>query len=154
MRHEFPRAIRTLLCVAAMLALCSPARAATSQLAASLADPALAIQTALAADDGSGVAAQASALAQAAAGLGPAAAPLASAAAALAAQTDLAAMRRLYGELSAALVAYVRAEKLALPDGIRPAYCPMARRPWLQKDGAIRNPYYGRAMTTCGEFTD
>ncbi len=29
-------------------------------------------------------------------------------------------------------------------------YCPMADAYWLQAVGEVRNPYYGRRMTTCG----
>jgi hypothetical protein len=38
-----------------------------------------------------------------------------------------------------------------VPD-VKEAYCPMVKKSWLQKDGSIRNPYYGPAMPTCGEF--
>ena len=37
------------------------------------------------------------------------------------------------------------------PD-VKLAYCPMADKPWLQKDKDIKNPYYGSAMLTCGSF--
>jgi hypothetical protein len=38
------------------------------------------------------------------------------------------------------------------PDGVRTAYCPMAQKPWLQRGDTLANPYYGKAMPTCGEF--
>jgi hypothetical protein len=28
----------------------------------------------------------------------------------------------------------------------------MVRKSWLQRDAKIRNPYYGTAMSSCGEF--
>jgi hypothetical protein len=28
----------------------------------------------------------------------------------------------------------------------------MVLKPWLQKDGELRNPYYGSRMLTCGSF--
>jgi hypothetical protein len=28
----------------------------------------------------------------------------------------------------------------------------MAKKPWLQQDGSLRNPYYGSQMLTCGSF--
>lgn len=31
------------------------------------------------------------------------------------------------------------------------ATCPMAKAKWIQKPGAIRNPYYGKSMLECGE---
>jgi hypothetical protein len=35
---------------------------------------------------------------------------------------------------------------------VKVAYCPMARKSWLQKSGTIQNPYYGTAMSDCGRF--
>jgi hypothetical protein len=32
------------------------------------------------------------------------------------------------------------------------AYCPMARKYWLQRGTAIRNPYYGKSMLECGRI--
>lgn len=34
------------------------------------------------------------------------------------------------------------------------AYCPMKKASWLSNEQAIRNPYYGSSMLTCGEVTD
>jgi hypothetical protein len=33
-------------------------------------------------------------------------------------------------------------------------YCPMKKAGWLSSEQAIRNPYYGNAMLTCGEVTE
>jgi hypothetical protein len=41
---------------------------------------------------------------------------------------------------------------LKAPDGVRTAYCPMAKKSWLQKGDTLANPYYGTSMPTCGEF--
>ncbi len=30
--------------------------------------------------------------------------------------------------------------------------CPMAKARWIQKGSAIKNPYYGKKMLTCGEI--
>ena len=35
---------------------------------------------------------------------------------------------------------------------VKLAYCPMVKRLWLPKEDTIRNPYYGAAMSGCGEF--
>jgi hypothetical protein len=129
-------------------------RAAAPELPPSIVNPALAIHAALAGDSAAGVTMHAAAMARAAAALGTDGAPIAAAAQELAAAPDLAAMRRVFGDVSKAIVAYMRAHDVAAPDGIRTAYCPMARRQWLQKDGAVENPYYGRAMAGCGGFTD
>ena len=39
-----------------------------------------------------------------------------------------------------------------LPQGFARAYCPMydSGSPWIQRDGPVRNPYYGAFMLTCG----
>lgn len=33
-------------------------------------------------------------------------------------------------------------------------YCPMKKAYWLSNEKAIKNPYYGSAMLTCGEVTE
>ena len=70
----------------------------------------------------------------------------------LAAASDLSSARDRYGALSEAIVAYMKAQNLPAPEGVRTAFCPMVQRPWLQKGSAIANPYYGKSMPTCGEF--
>ena len=41
---------------------------------------------------------------------------------------------------------------LELPAGLARAYCPMydSGSNWVQRDGPVRNPYYGSAMLACG----
>jgi hypothetical protein len=34
------------------------------------------------------------------------------------------------------------------------AYCPMKKSYWLSADAAIKNPYYGKAMLTCGKVVE
>ena len=34
------------------------------------------------------------------------------------------------------------------------AYCPMKKSYWLSADAAIKNPYYGSQMLTCGKVTE
>ena len=34
------------------------------------------------------------------------------------------------------------------------AYCPMKKAYWLTSDRAIKNPYFGSAMLTCGSITE
>ena len=36
-------------------------------------------------------------------------------------------------------------------DPVYQAYCPMKKATWLSKDKAIKNPYYGSSMLTCGK---
>jgi len=33
-------------------------------------------------------------------------------------------------------------------------YCPMKKAYWLSNDAAIKNPYYGKQMLTCGKVSD
>lgn len=40
---------------------------------------------------------------------------------------------------------------MSQPAGIDVVYCPMAKASWLQKQGAIRNPYHGVKMLRCGQ---
>ena len=34
------------------------------------------------------------------------------------------------------------------------AYCPMKKSHWLSSEAAIKSPYYGNMMLTCGKITD
>jgi len=34
------------------------------------------------------------------------------------------------------------------------AYCPMKKSYWLSSEAAIKNPYYGKMMLTCGKVAD
>jgi len=129
------------------------ARASGPGTLSPIVDPAIAIQVALAADSIDGVRPQAIALRAAAGSLGSPGAAIERAAAALAATATLEDARRAFGTMSEALLAYVDAEHTTLAAGVRVAYCPMARKSWLQNDGPVANPYYGRRMLSCGELT-
>ena len=118
----------------------------------SVIDPYLKIQTALAQDSVDGVRANAGNVATAAASLGAPAAKIDTSAVQLAAATDLEAARNRFGALSEAIDRYMTDQKLKAPDGVRVAFCPMAQKPWLQQGSVIDNPYYGKAMQTCGSF--
>ena len=65
----------------------------------------------------------------------------------LAAATGLENVRSAFAELTKPLVQWH-----ALVEGARPvvAYCPMVRKPWLQPDEPIGNPY-DPSMLRCGE---
>jgi hypothetical protein len=129
----------------------SSARSA-ADLPAALVDPYLQIQVALSGDSFEGVADWARAVEKAAAALGADAAAIAGGAQKVIGATDIAAARTAFGELSAAMVAYAVATKSGLGTDVRQAYCPMVNKPWLTRDKTIRNPYYGKAMSTCGVF--
>ena len=59
---------------------------------------------------------------------------------------DIATMRTRFKPLSEYLAA------LELPQGFARAYCPMYDNGsnWVQRDGPVRNPYFGSGMLTCG----
>jgi hypothetical protein len=115
-------------------------------------DPYLQIQTTLVHDSIDGLAARANDIATAARTLGAQADPIQVAATGLAAAADLADARVKFGALSEAMETYRKDLHLAWPDGVRLAYCPMVRKPWLQQGTRIANPYYGTEMPTCGSF--
>jgi len=118
----------------------------------SMIDHAVAIQVSLSHDKMDGVGANAAAISAAATTLGKPAEKIVAGALALQKAAKIADAREAFGRLSEALVGYLDAEKQKPGDGVRVAYCPMARKPWLQKDGTIQNPYYGSQMLTCGSF--
>jgi hypothetical protein len=141
---------RTLLMPAGLLAVAALAGAA--MLTPAIVDPAIAIQTALAKDSMTNVTANAAAIAEEANKLQPSAPKVVAAAKELQKATKIADARTAFGNLNEALVAYMDANKLSADPSTRIAYCPMVRKPWLQKDGAINNPYFGSQMLGCGEF--
>jgi mono/diheme cytochrome c family protein len=110
------------------------------------------IHQALNADRMTGVAQAAGTIAAESAKAGDAFAPVRTAAAAMQSAADLAAARTAMGPLSDALIALSRAG--AKLDAVKPAYCPMARKYWLQRGDKIQNPYYGQSMSDCGRFAD
>lgn len=84
--------------------------------------------------------------------LGQAGQPIATAARELRRAGDLKSARASFGKLSDLIIAYAEATRTPLGDGVKLAYCPMVKKSWLQKDGTIQNPYYGKDMPGCGEF--
>jgi len=150
-----------LLAVAALLlaaTACAPAPqtgntpAAGSEMPRSIVDPYLKIQSALADDSMDGVTQNAGNIATAASGLGSPAMKIDMAAAQLTSAGDIADAREKFGRLSEAIDAYMTGLKLTPPEGVRVAVCPMVKKPWMQEGAAISNPYYGKAMPTCGNF--
>jgi hypothetical protein len=146
-------AVFSTLAVVLSLACMLTVHVTADELSSGIVDPALAIQTALAKDSLDGVAANAGLIEQRAASLGAPAAKIVAAAKELKGATKIADARTAFGNLSEAIIAYMDAQKLTLdPKRARIAFCPMVNKPWLQKDGAIQNPYYGTEMPTCGNF--
>ena len=112
-----------------------------------LIEPYLRIQQALAGDSLEGISASALALANATVRIGSGAAAIRAAVNPFAQVADLARARAAFGGVSDALIDYIGS---VLPDGLAVAYCPMARKSWLQRGAVIQNPYYGKAMGDCG----
>lgn len=115
-------------------------------------DRAVAIQVALSHDKLEGVSANATGIVTDAEPLGKPAEKIVAGAFALQKAKTIAEARDAFGRMSDALVAYLDAQKRKPANGVRVAYCPMAHKPWLQKNGTIQNPYYGSQMLTCSSF--
>ena len=112
----------------------------------------LTIQRALAADSLAGVKAGAHDIAVEAARGGPAEQPVMAAASRFERVADLSSARVAFGALSDAILIAAKRGGRPLDSGLRLAYCPMARKYWLQTGETIDNPYYGATMRTCGRF--
>jgi hypothetical protein len=63
---------------------------------------------------------------------------------------DIAALRRAFKTLSETII------KMELPNGYGVVFCPMYDNfkggSWVQKQGPVANPYFGKTMLSCGEF--
>ena len=117
-------------------------------------EPYLSVQQALAADRIAGIDVLARRVAGESAGLGTAGAAIGEAAARLAAAKNLASARAAFNTLGNAIMILAKTSSARLGPGVRVAYCPMARKYWLQRGDAIRNPYYGASMLDCGRFNE
>jgi len=62
---------------------------------------------------------------------------------------DIKLQREKFSSLSNEMFELAKTVKLSA-DPIYQQYCPMKKVSWLSKDKAIKNPYYGSAMLTCG----
>lgn len=116
--------------------------------------PYLKVQQMLAADSISGLGEQSSEISRAALALGPQAGEIVSASKTLTGSGSIETARAAFWTLTTALFNYADATKLSLGPGVRRAYCPMEKKSWAQKDGEISNPYAGKKMLRCGDFTD
>ena len=66
---------------------------------------------------------------------------------------DLNKQRLRFANLSANMYAVAKAVKLTTQP-LYYDYCPMKKAYWLSGEAAIKNPYFGNAMLTCGKVTD
>ena len=66
---------------------------------------------------------------------------------------DIKVQREHFANLSNNMATLAKAMKLT-DQPIYQAYCPMKKVNWLSSDKAIKNPYYGNAMLTCGKVVE
>jgi hypothetical protein len=138
--------------VALVCAIVAGARVQASDAMEAIVRSYLDIQRQLAADKADGVKPAALAIGEQALRMGTAGEGIVTSARAVAAAADIKAVRLAFGDLSDAVIAAGRAEGWKDVPDVKVAYCPMARKFWVQTEPEIRNPYYGKAMLTCGEF--
>ena len=112
----------------------------------------LEIQGRLVADKLDGIKPAAHAIGEQAARMGAEGAAIVKAAKTMEEAADLKTAREAFGGLSDAVIAAGTAEGWKDTPDLRVAYCPMVKKSWIQKDDTIKNPYYGSAMSTCGEI--
>ncbi len=72
---------------------------------------------------------------------------------AIAATKDIKRQRENFAGFSTNMAALAKTVKLSA-EPIYEAYCPMKKSYWLSSDKAIKNPYFGNAMLTCGKVTE
>ena len=65
---------------------------------------------------------------------------------------DINRQREHFANFSSNMVTLAKAIKLS-DQPIYEAYCPMKKASWLTSEKAIKNPYYGNSMLTCGKIT-
>lgn len=63
--------------------------------------------------------------------------------------SDLKKARAGFGQLSQPIVRYVK-DFQGGKDRYYVAHCPMAKQSWVQTEKAIKNPFYGKSMLSCG----
>ncbi len=66
---------------------------------------------------------------------------------------DLAKQRIYFASLSDNIYSLAKEVKLST-EPIYYDYCPMKKKYWLSSESAIKNPYFGKAMPTCGEVKE
>ncbi|MBC7409019.1 MAG: DUF3347 domain-containing protein [Arcicella sp.] len=61
--------------------------------------------------------------------------------------------RDYFNDLSNNIFALVKGLKTNISP-VYQQYCPMKKAYWLSDNAAVKNPYYGKAMLTCGKVTE
>ena len=70
----------------------------------------------------------------------------------IAATKNVERQRDRFNDFSNNMFALAKAMNLSAP--VYQQYCPMKKTYWLSSEAAIKNPYYGSAMLTCGEVVE
>lgn len=78
---------------------------------------------------------------------------LATDAAPIASSKEIQKQREAFATLSADMAALAKVVKLS-SNPVFVATCPMKKASWLSSEAAIKNPYYGKQMLTCGKVTE
>lgn len=71
----------------------------------------------------------------------------------IAASKDISHQREHFSAFSGNMIALAKAVKLS-DEPLYMAYCPMKKASWLSTEKAIKNPYYGSSMLTCGSVKE
>lgn len=66
---------------------------------------------------------------------------------------DIKHQREHFASFSTNMYTLAKAVKLT-EDPVYYAYCPMKKAHWLSSEPAIKNPYFGNAMLTCGKVEE
>ncbi|MGV3685085.1 MAG: DUF3347 domain-containing protein [Daejeonella sp.] len=66
---------------------------------------------------------------------------------------DLKKQREYFSAFSENMFALAKSTKLS-SEPVYQAYCPMVKASWLSSASAIKNPYYGSSMLTCGKVVE
>lgn len=66
---------------------------------------------------------------------------------------DISKQRQYFSNFSNNMYEVAKALKLT-EEPVYRQYCPMKKMYWLSNEKAIKNPYYGKSMLTCGKVTD
>jgi len=66
---------------------------------------------------------------------------------------DLKSQREHFAGLSDGMIALAKSTKLSA-EPVYQQYCPMKKANWLSSEKAIKNPYYGSSMLTCGKIVE
>ena len=71
----------------------------------------------------------------------------------IAASNKIEVQRTSFSSLSNNIYSFAKAARLST-EPVYQQYCPMKKMYWLSNETAIKNPYYGKMMLTCGKVTE